>query len=241
MAGASPAHGVALQFVSSLAIAISPSPLVAPIVISGSGTAMINGSGAGGHLTGLAVPPGVFASSNVVVTFTTPVQGAIAGIDLTVANAPGHFAGVGASGTFGGVMPLSGIAKLCLFANCSAAVSNLNVPLSVVGAGGTAFVDGSGVAMPSVTVIGAPWTTGTIAIGTATAMGRAFPTSYTGAPSGQVELVTPIFISTSDPIALVPSFAFAAFHFLPEPGTAVLVGSGIAGLVAFGRTRGPRS
>jgi hypothetical protein len=50
--------------------------------------------------------------------------------------------------------------------------------------------------------------------------------------------VTPIFISTNiGAFAVVPAFGFFNLHFVPEPGTLVLLGSGIAGLVAFGRSR----
>jgi PEP-CTERM motif len=36
---------------------------------------------------------------------------------------------------------------------------------------------------------------------------------------------------------VVPVFAFLNLHFVPEPGTLVLLGAGIAGLVSYGRTR----
>jgi hypothetical protein len=51
-----------------------------------------------------------------------------------------------------------------------------------------------------------------------------------------VRLVTPIFISTSmASAAVIPSFGFLTLHFVPEPGTILLVGTGFVGLVAFGR------
>jgi hypothetical protein len=56
--------------------------------------------------------------------------------------------------------------------------------------------------------------------------------------SGTVSLVTPVFVSTNiGPSAVVPVFAFLNLHFVPEPGTLVLLGAGIAGLVSSGRTR----
>ena len=87
-----------------------------------------------------------------------------------------------------------------------------------------------------VTVFGAPWTTGTAAIGVITAMGGAAPASNTGAASGTVSLVTPIYVHTNqgvDPV--IPAFAFLDLHFVPEPGTLVLVGAGIVGLCRLGQ------
>jgi len=56
--------------------------------------------------------------------------------------------------------------------------------------------------------------------------------------SGAVQLVTPIFVSTNiGASAIVPGFGILNLHFVPEPGTLMLLGSGIAGLVAFGRSR----
>jgi hypothetical protein len=70
------------------------------------------------------------------------------------------------------------------------------------------------------------------------AHGPASLTSSTANPSGQVQLVTPIFISTNiGASAVLPGFAILNLHFVPEPGTLMLLGSGIAGLVAFGRSR----
>jgi hypothetical protein len=137
-------------------------------------------------------------------------------------------------------MPIQGIARVCLFGPCSAALANLSVPLSVVGAGGAAFVN-AGVA---VTVIGSPWTTGQATLGTLTVMGSAHGpasgTSSTAANSGTVLLVTPILISTSL-TGVLPTFGFLSLHFVPEPGTLMLLGSAVAGLALFGRTRATRS
>jgi hypothetical protein len=129
-----------------------------------------------------------------------------------------------------------GTTKVCLYGACGSEtnISNLVVPLDVVGAGGQVTVMGA----VALTVIGAPWTTGTAAIGTITLMGGVAEASNTAAASGNVTLVTPIFISTNiGSFAVVPAFGILNLHFVPEPGTIVLVGSGIAGLVALGRNR----
>ncbi len=224
------AHAVALGFTGGLAIQIAT---LNPVVVPGAGTAIVNGSGGQGHLSGLQVPASPFAISGFVLPVTDPGVFPIAGVQVTAHNNVGNFEGSGGE-AFSGTMPINGSTKVCLFGPCSAAVSNLNVPLTVVGQGGVALVT----AAVNLTVIGAPWTTGTAAIGAFTQMGGVSPLSNTGAPSGNVSLVTPIFISTNiGASAIVPGFGIMSLHFVPEPGTLMLLGSGIAGLVAFGRSR----
>ncbi len=219
------AHAISLGFTGSLAVQISA---LDPVTLPGAGTAIINGSGGGGALTGLELPQGVFAVTAIVVPVTDPGAFPIAGVQVTAANGAGSFNGSG------GMMPINGSSKVCLFGPCGSAVANLDVPLSNVGVGGTALVTGA----VNLTVVGAPWTTGTAAIGAMTIMGGKSPASNTGAPSGTITLVTPIFISSNiGASAVVPAFAILNLHFVPEPGTLMLLGSGIAGLVAFGRSR----
>jgi PEP-CTERM motif len=222
------AHAVALGFTGSITISLVGNNVSLP----GSGTATVNGSGAGGHLTALSLAGGEFATAAFVLPITDPAAAPIKGLQVTASNAAGAFVGSGGAG-FGGTMGLNGFTKVCLFGPCSAAVANLAVPLAPVGVGGFAQVT----AAVNLTVIGAPWTTGTAAVGTVTAMGGVSPLSSTGMASGNVTLVTPVFVSTNiAPSAVVPVFAIMSLHFVPEPGTLVLLGSGIAGLVAFGRS-----
>ena len=225
------AHAVALGFNGDITISLVGNNVSLP----GSGTAVVNGSGPAGHLTGLALAGGEFATASFVLPLTDPAAAPIKGLQVTASNAAGAFGGSGGAG-FGGTMPLAGVTKVCLFAatpGCSTASANLNVPLSPVGVGGYAQVT----AAVNLTVVGAPWTTGTVAIGSVTAMGGVSPLSNTGMASGNVSLVTPVFVSTNiAPSAVVPVFGILSLHFVPEPGTLVLLGSGIAGLVAFGRS-----
>ena len=79
-------------------------------------------------------------------------------------------------------------------------------------------------------------------VGTLTQMGfqhgPASLTSSTAAASGQMRLVTPIFISTNNSdLRVFPAFGILDLHFIPEPNTLLLLGGGIAGLVRFGRTK----
>ena len=212
------ASAASLGFTGSLTIRfdrdirnfIDTGPLT--MVIPGSGTAGVNGSGVAGHLTALGLAGGQFATSSLVVPQTDPGAVPIAGVQITVTNGPAAFAGAG-GGAFGGVMPLHGVMKLCLFGPCSAAGVNVDIPLSVVGKGG--FVAATGAV--TLTAVGAPWTTGTAVIGTHTVMGGVSPFSNTGAPGGNVNLVTPIFISTNMGGSPVwPAFGILSLYFTAE-------------------------
>lgn len=226
--GAANAGATALGFTASLAVQI---PNVATIVFPGSGTALINGSAGGGPpLTQLGVGAGVFALSHFVVPATDLVPFPIRGVQVTAANGPGAFAEGGAG--FGGAMALNGVAKVCLFEPCAAALANLSVPLGNVGVGGTTFVTGG---LANLTIVGAPWTTGTAAVGTITQMGSL---TYPGGVGPALTLVTPIFISSNlSGSSLVPAFGILSLHFIPEPGTLALLGVPLAALAALARSR----
>jgi hypothetical protein len=229
---ASDARAVVLGFDGTLALQIAT---LAPVAIPGSGPATVNGSLGGGHVTSLDLLASHFGTTGFVLDITDPGAFPIEAVKVTAHNGPAAFAGSGGAG-FGGTMPIYGTAKVCMYGNCggSSNISNLSVPLSVVGAGGVATV----MAAINLSVIGAPWTTGIAAIGTITAMGGVSPLSNTGAPSGAITLVTPIFISTNiGSFAIVPAFGILTMHFIPEASTFLLLGSGLVATAAYGRSR----
>jgi hypothetical protein len=235
------AAAVQLAFTGSLALEFTfPAGVMhgggtfAPESITGEGTAVGNGLGGPGHLTQLSIGGDAFSGVRVL-DVTDPAAFPISGLQVTAANEAGAFSGSGNAG-FGGIMPLNGVAKVCLYGTCAAAAGNISIPLSVVGIGGSAFFKG----FPNLTVKGAPWTTGTAAVGTVTVMGSAGPTSATASRSGVVKLVTPIFISVNvNNWEVSPGFAFLTLAFTPEPDLALagVIAAGAVSLVALGRRR----
>lgn len=206
-----------------------------------------------GQLTKVGFPASVFQTTGltVMVSGTAPTIG---GLQMTIKNAPGNFTRVG--GKFHGVMPLLGNTRVCAFGSCPSAALNITVPLSIVGGAGvppdaTKFVGTGTGGKPNapilVTVKGAPWTQGAVTLttpdaGTVMASGNFAAQTQTtmGATyMNVVELVTPIFISTSVSLSSVVP-AFGSFKFTlnsPEPGTVAALGAAIISLVAMGVVR----
>ncbi len=262
--GASTAsHGLLLTYTGSISVGIGTIP---PVSLAGGGVATINGSGGGPHISDLDLAQGAFAGTAATPVFNaSPISGLlVAGGTVTqmfmamaatftfvyptgsASNATGSFGNISAGPPGGGVMALNGVVLVCLFAGGGGAAlgcggtpaSNLVVPLSPIGQGGSAFAT-AGV---NITAFGAPWTIGTAAVQASTVMGFAHDpgsaTSSTAAPSGVVQLVTPVFVSTNlGAFPTVAVFANLTLHFVPEPGTLLLLGAGIAGLAVLGRRR----
>ncbi len=223
---AHPAHAVVQSLSSaSLAIVIGSLPAI-PVAWNGTGSADV----AGGSITGLTA--GIFNFSGTMAV-SDPAAFPIAGLQLTGAsNGVGNFAGVDTAAG-GGSMAVLGTANICLFASCAAAPANVTVPFTVGGTDGIGL-GGAPIIVPgfvNVTVLGNMWTTGSASIG---------PMSASGSPlsGGHVKLVTPTLISTNiGASAVIPSFAIMDLTFVPEPGTLLLLASGVAGLAMVGRKR----
>ncbi|MCG8591176.1 MAG: PEP-CTERM sorting domain-containing protein [Proteobacteria bacterium] len=102
----------------------------------------------------------------------------------------------------------------------------------------------TGTGLTQVTATGAPWTTGNAMVTgiTAPAPGGGFVNTISLAGFdqrqgglGHLRLVSPIRVLTATGSGNISGFAILDLHFVPEPGTAMLLGLGALGLVAAGR------
>jgi hypothetical protein len=252
---AGPSHAIRLEhFVGTLTLEIFPMPALS---VSGEGFATLD-AGQAPHVA-LAVPTRTLSGNAERILLTETPGGSvhfgpnnmfnpIGEVRLSVANGAGHLVdGIG-------VMPLRGHYLACLFGACASRFAEVLIPLTMSGTRGVGI--GGSVALPQqsglfATVVGAPWTTGTVTVDTVsgnTQMRRGSvlaPGGGTGFSSaarhgGEIQMVTPVMIYIGDRLRVMHEFGgIATFGvvFAPEPQTLVMLGAGLIGLAAAGRSR----
>lgn len=202
--------------------------------------------------TGLGTSNGAFALATIPAgalslaqTASIPIDPPVLNLDKITVGPAQNFAG-----SFGpnGAMGNDGVANL-FFSDGSMAGS---VPLAYIGGGGTGVINLAGI---PVTVLGATWTNLGVTAGdptrttrimkiaagiavtvTATAYDRRTPGGL-----GTVQLVAPVVARIfGGALGELPVVGVLTLQYVPEPGTLVLLGAGVAGLAAVGHRRSRR-
>lgn len=239
MASAALLHG-------ALALPGAAAPLTSAslsFVVGALPPATFPGVGATGTATGpLSASLGGTGIFNGVFTTTVPTSAAppLTAVQVFVTkNASATFTGA-TPGQVGGELAIEGLANLYGIGGFpTGGAPLLSVPLKI----GTPNTVGKAEGGVAITVIGAGWTAGTASVtgvtipsvgtGTATAMGA---NGLTPGGQGTLVLVTPVKIITGVAGSLA-AFGVLSLTYVPEPGTALLLGLGVAGLGAVGRRR----
>ncbi len=239
----------------------------APTLFTGTGVATVGSGGGGALHLGTfrlacdnpGVPGGCPISGTQTTPLTDPNNATLITLVGTARLGTGTFTGIsGAPAAINGdtTLPVPGVSKLCLLlANCA---NTLPIPLTVngsmgAGIGGVVTVNTFADVGVKISVFGAPWTVGAAAVASVRtpndALGTRSTTGFIHGPASasstaaQVGGVIQSVFATAVRTSLNPSgdaiFArgFGRFEFIPEPGLLLLLTSGVAGLVALGRSR----
>jgi len=242
------------------------------IPATGAGIASVNGSGGIGHLNDLRLKAsrGGISTVDAMAPVTDSAAFPIVSIRVTAELGTGTLGpisgGVQSTPLTKNVLPVRGLARVCLFSTTCGPTQSLDLDLTQhspstgtkgVGIGGIVTIGGT--SPIRISIEAAPWTVKTkTSIDHVTtpvggtvkkyvnrtnmgfAHGPSSNTSSTANPSGVVQLITPMQVVTNlqnGSNLKIALFGILTLHFIPEPGMLLLLGSGVAGLVLLGRHR----